>query len=293
MSLDRSTSVRRISYTTAIVREIPDSFPDALTLCSDNSAVNLDVARQQHAEYCRILSEHCQLKLHYAPCDNNYPDACFVEDTALVLPRHETNNSSPQAILLRPGHPSRVGEVDTVAATLEKHCGVEILADMRTSSSEATCDGGDVLCIGETWLFCGVHSRSTESGIRFLQQAVAPRIVVPIPMGRYSSNILHLKSIATALSEDAVVVYTNGRDADSLTEALESRKIHVYSIPDDLLACNVLTIQGTIVAQEHLTEAARRTLEQAATDLGQDLIHVDTTELAKKDGALTCCSILI
>ena len=72
-------------YSTALVRAIPDSCPDALS--SSAEVVDLERARQQHDAYCRILRDTCGLRLieipqpEYTIC----PDACFVEDTAIVL----------------------------------------------------------------------------------------------------------------------------------------------------------------------------------------------------------------
>ena len=63
------------------------------------------------------------------------PTAVFVEDTALCLPQG--------AVLMRPGAPSRLGEVDDMAPELRRH-----FDDVREVKGHGTIKGGDILVTG-------------------------------------------------------------------------------------------------------------------------------------------------
>ena len=279
---------------------------DALSSSSSSAAVvHHATAQQQHARYCQTLQSIPNVTVHYLPDLHDQPDACFVEDTAVVV--------GPHAVLLRPGHVSRRREVESVATALRHMQGVEIVADMRrddtiTSTAiidgggagaivVACADGGDILRVGgeeETFLFCGRSSRTNDAGIDVLEEAFGGTTSQHLEIVRVdppTPGFLHLKSVATALTGDAVVLYQDS-STDPLADLFRSKGLRVYPIRD-ALACNVVAVNQTIVAQEKMDTASLRVLEQAAVDNGLDLVHVDTSELAKKDAALTCCSIII
>src|SRR5947208_635017 len=85
----------------AIVRPPAQNFADGLTTV-DLGTPDYDRALEQHERYCEALVT-CGLELTRLPADPLFPDSTFVEDTALILP--------DDAILTRPGAPSREGEV--------------------------------------------------------------------------------------------------------------------------------------------------------------------------------------
>ena len=91
-------------FTRALVRPPGDSFTAGLTTAG-LGAPDLALARVQHAAYVRAL-ETCGLMVTRLPADEAYPDATFVEDTALLTARG--------ALLTRPGAESRRGEVAAV-----------------------------------------------------------------------------------------------------------------------------------------------------------------------------------
>ena len=64
-----------------------------------------DKAMAQHAEYIDALKE-CGLEVTILEADEDYPDSCFVEDTALMTPHC--------AILSNPGAASRSGEQEAM-----------------------------------------------------------------------------------------------------------------------------------------------------------------------------------
>src|SRR5262249_29249879 len=47
-------------------------------------AINLELARRQHADYCRALAD-CGAQVRTLDVNSAYPDCTFIEDTAIVL----------------------------------------------------------------------------------------------------------------------------------------------------------------------------------------------------------------
>ena len=62
-------------------------------------------ALAQHADYIEALKE-CGLEVTVLQADEDYPDSCFVEDTALMTPNC--------AILSNPGAATRNGEIEAM-----------------------------------------------------------------------------------------------------------------------------------------------------------------------------------
>jgi hypothetical protein len=115
----------------AVVRGVPDSFANALTMEKPASPVNLERAREQHAAYVQILRGLVQEVIEI-PADNQYPDCPFIEDTAIVI--------GNQALITRPGAVSRQGEEVKVHHALAK-MGLKICE----VQPPGLIDGGDVL----------------------------------------------------------------------------------------------------------------------------------------------------
>jgi len=284
---------QRDYHTVAIAREIPDSFADgALSMSgtSGGAAVSASLARRQHAEYLSELRKH--LPVYCLPALEENPDCCFVEDAAVAVGR--------EAVATRPGHPSRRGEVPTVARCLERF-GMSVLS-MRDSDAtdDALCDGGDVLYTGRH-LFVGMSGRTNRAGYEVLRRTfsrVTEVVEVPAVVQGSYSDVLHLKSAATHVDERTLLL-PSGPVGDQLANAmrLEELGYDVVRIPD-VLACNVVVVETAtngrhVLAQEACDDESRRLLEETARDRNCTISFVDTTELAKKDAALTCCSVLL
>lgn len=60
----------------------------------------------------------------------------------------------------------------------------------------------------------------------------------------------------------------------------------------DILSCNAVTVNGHVLAQDNC-EVSKQKIQAACDERGMGVSFVDTGELAKKDAALTCCSVLL
>lgn len=226
--------------------------------------IDVALARTQHAAYEAALRDAgCAVRqLPEAP---DFPDAVFVEDTAIVL--------DEVAVLTRPGAASRRGEVAAVAGAL---------ADSRTlarMTEPATLDGGDVLRLGRT-LCVGASARSNRAGSARLAELVKPfgYAVRAIPM----HGCLHLKSAVTQVADDALLL--NPRWVDPAAFA-DWRVLEVDA--GEPHAANTLRIGATVLCSASCPRTA-----EALQRAGLAVRVVDMSETEKAEGALTCCSLV-
>ncbi len=250
----------------AVVRAVPASFANALAAVRPDPPIDVALARAQHAAYCDALVA-AGLTLVTVPAGEAHPDACFVEDTAVV--------AAGLAVVTRPGAPERRGEVDAVAHVLTR------FADVRRMAAPATLDGGDCLRLGDT-IYVGLSARSNREGAAQLARWFAPRglTIVPVPL---PPTILHLKCVASPLAADRVLLAGGALPASTFPGAA------IVPVPaHESYAANALAL-GDLVLMAAGFPRAREAVEAA----GYRVTTLDTSELRKADGALTCLSILL
>ncbi|MGB8667060.1 MAG: amidinotransferase [Serratia inhibens] len=204
------------------------------------------------------------LKVTVLPAAPDFPDAHFVEDTAVVMPE--------LAVITHPGAPSRQGEVDTIAPLF---AGERPVVRM---SRRGHLDGGDVLLVDRQF-FIGLTARTDEAGIGEFAAAVEPygyRVTaIEVSAG------LHLKSIVNHV----------GRNTLLLTEDYQRHPafsgFNAIVIPEvESYAGNTLWINDTLITPQGYPH----TLAQIEK-LGMPVVQLDTSEFKKMDGGLTCLSL--
>ena len=227
--------------------------------------IDLELAAAQHAAYERAL-EQLGLSLRRLEAAPDLPDSVFVEDAAVVL--------DEVAIVTRPGAPSRRPETAAVA---------DALADLRPIEhlvAPGTLDGGDVLRVGRR-LFVGRSRRTNDEGIDQLR-AIARRfgyVVDAVPIER----CLHLKSAVTAVAADTLVI-----DPRAVPPGVFDGYRLIEVDPRESLAANALLAGEAVIYSDAFPSTAER-LRRA----GIDLRLLDVSEMAKAEGGVTCCSLLI
>jgi dimethylargininase len=136
-------------------------------------------------------------------------------------------------------------------------------------------------------VFVGISGRTNEDGVRQLAAILGPRgfAVVPIPV----TGCLHLKSAVTV----AWLPPSGGRGVLVINpDWIDTTYFDGFDLievdPSEPAAANVLLIGDTVIcAAEH--QKTRRRLER------RDLVtySVPAGELAKAEGGVTCCSVLL
>lgn len=247
------------------MRRVPDSFAGCITRRPTPPPLNPGLARGQQDGY-RACLEEGGFAVEMLPADEAHPDCAFVEDTAVVL--------DERALLTRPGHPSRRGEVGPVGQRLTAG-GIPVMV----MQEPATLDGGDVLRVGGR-LFVGESERTNEAGrgtlCFFAEQLGLQVVTVPI------SGVLHLKSCATALDHQTVLAFP-----DALHPAV-FRGLRLVPVGGaDPEAANVVRLpDGRVLVAAHLPRA-----RAAVRGAGFMPVACDVSEFARADGGLTCLSI--
>lgn len=250
----------------ALTRELSSSIARCELTHLVREPIDIDRAREQHRAYEDALVR-LGCSIQRVPGAEGLPDAVFIEDTAVVLPE--------LAIIARPGAASRRPEVDAVASALTA------LRDVVRIEEPGTLDGGDVLVVGRQ-VFVGRSSRTNEAGFEQLRHALVPMgyRITPIE----TTACLHLKSAACALNPRAVLVNPQWVPSD-VFHPLEVVEID----PSEPHAANIVSLGlNSVVASEAFPRTCAR-LERR----GFDVVRVDVSELAKAEGALTCCSLLV
>jgi len=226
--------------------------------------VPIDAARAavQHTAYEAVLID-AGCTLVRVPDAPDQPDAVFVEDTAVV--------AGGIAVITRPGARSRRAEVDSVEHTLREFIPVVRL------EAPATLDGGDVLRLGDR-LFVGTSARTNDEGIRQLRAATGLE-VIPVPL----TGALHLKTAVTALDPETILYQPRW------VEPAQFGSVRAVEVdPSEPFAANTLRVNDSLV----LPAAHPRTAERCAPFV-PGILTVEVDELAKAEGGVTCCSILL
>ena len=269
------------SYSVAVTRGIPDSFVDALSEhAATTESLSIQLARQQHEAYVQDLRG--LIPTLELPALEDHPDCCFVEDTVVAI--------GNTAVITNPGHVSRRGEVDSIGQVLRQF-GMNVV-DMRETNEGAICDGGDVMFTGRH-VFVGLSGRTNAAAAGILQESFRSHPVQVVDSPSLGGDVLHLKSIVTHLDSQTLVV-PEGDAGDALIEKMQLTSLGYKTIRlDDIAACNLVVVNHSVLVQGSASPKSLAILSREAAERDMKLKVINTSELAKKDAALTCCSILL
>ena len=250
----------------AITRDISDAFEYCQLTHLDRVPIDLPRARAQHDAFEWTLVEvGCTVRRIDASAD--MPDSVFIEDMAIVFPE--------AAVIARPGADSRRVEVPGVVSALRRF-GIPT----REIADPGTLDGGDVLRIGRQ-VFIGSSTRTNATAINQMRRFLRPLgyRVSAVPV----EGCLHLKSAVTAVSADTVLINTRWVSADAFGA--------FHQIPvdeDEPAAANALLIEDEVVYPAGFPKTAARLKKH-----GLRVRVVELDELAKAEGGVTCCALVL
>jgi dimethylargininase len=194
------------------------------------------------------------------------PDSVFVEDTAFILPEI--------GVITRPGADSRKPETKSIIPALAPYIK---LVHVR---EPATVDGGDVLVIGKN-IYVGLSSRSNSAAINQLNELLHDQGYQI--HGVELHDCLHLKSAVTRLDDKTLLINKNWVDTQHFKD-FEWIEVD----PTEPYAANCLPIGEAVIFPTSFPKT-RAKLEER----GYKIVAVDVSELAKAEGAVTCCSLII
>jgi dimethylargininase len=250
----------------AIVRPPTENFADGLTTV-DLGVPNFSRALEQHAAYAEALAR-CGLLVTRLSPDPRYPDATFVEDTAILTSRG--------AVLTRPGAPERAGEAAAIEPALRCY-----FPGLLRIEPPGTVDGGDICEAGDHF-FIGISARTNADGARQLARHLAAWGYTSAEVDvRDVSGILHLKSGIAALDGRRIVLM------EALAEHPAFRGYERLVVtPGETYAANCVRVNDAL-----LIAAGFPRFEAAARRLDIEPIVLDMSEFEKMDGGLSCLSL--
>ncbi len=254
----------------AVVREPGDDLDRCALTHLERATIDVPRAREQHRAYRDALTKLGAAVVTLPPLAG-FPDAVFVEDVAVVL--------DEIAVVTNPGAESRRGETESIVPLLGAW------RDVVRMEADEPLDGGDVLRIGRR-LYVGRSSRTDAAGVSALERLVAPHgyDVISVPV----KGALHLKTAATALDEETLLVNPEWIEAEALHEDGVFGTYRALTVPgSEPFAANTLALPGSVlVPEEH---------PRTASMLREHGFRIETTpysELAKAEAGLTCASLI-
>jgi len=254
--------------TLAITREVCSRFNECEITHIDRVPIDVNVARAEHHQYVKALKQlGCQVI--ELPEEPGLPDSVFVEDTAFIL--------DEVAVITRPGADSRKPETESIIRALSPHRALVHVTE------PATVDGGDVLVLGKN-IYIGISARSARSNdasIRQIQELLDKYgyKVTDVEM----HDCLHLKTAVTKVDEKTLLINPNWVDTFHFKEF-----DWIEVDPSETFAANCLPVNGHIIFPASFPKTRAR-LESR----GYKIQAVTVAELAKAEGAVTCCSLII
>jgi dimethylargininase len=297
-----------------IVREPSDALRDALSTHARRDHIDPRRAIDQHRAFVAALAA-AGLEIVALPPEPALPDATFVSDTLIALPR-ATAPSGPAALLVvtRPGAPSRRGEVASVAARAQRLAPGAAIVEIE---EPGTLDGGDVIVFGDR-VAIGVSGRTNVCG--------AGQLAVAVQDAGYRAYLcpvtdrLHLATAVTSLgagpatgTSGAAAASSPGSEAiagtvagtsapptllgttagfaslDRTPGAAPADEVARILVPDDEAdAANVLAVEGRV-----LMAAGHPRTASALRAAGFDVVELALDEFALADGGPTCLVALV
>jgi dimethylargininase len=267
-----------------IVREPSEPFQGAISGHPERDRIDPARAAAQHREFVAALSA-TGLDIVALPPEPALPDAPFVSDTLIALPR-ASDPDGPAALLVaaRPGVVPRRGEVASVVALAQALAPDAAVVEIEELG---TLDGGDVIVYGDR-VAIGVSGRTNVCGAGQLALAVGAlgyrAFLCPV------TDRLHLATAITPLGPRRLLGTAAGfASLDASPGSAPEDEVERLVVPDnEAAAANVLAIGGRVfMASGH---PRTKGLLGAA---GESVVEVGLDEFARADGGPTCLVAIV
>ena len=252
------------------------AFTHALCRTPAPSAVNgIRASGGPDPDFAILLGEHeayvatlCELGLavDVLPALGDFPDALFTEDVALTFPQG--------AILLRPGAPTRAGEVAHIGGALAaRH------PRLLAMAGPGHADGGDVLRLADR-VIIGLSDRTDRTGAEELAGLLAD-LGLRAEIAETPKSVLHFKTGCSLIDETTILAVPAMRDCPEFA-GLEI----VLTPPGEEGAANILRIRDTVLVGQRW-----RATQDLLAARGVDVRPMANDEIARIDAGLSCMSL--
>lgn len=253
-------------FSHVIVRRPGKSLCDGITSAPELGQPIYERALEEHRDYVHAL-EQCGVDVTILPALEEYPDACFVEDPAVI--------TRMGAIITNPGAESRNGEKNEIEPVIRRFFDDD---HIKHITAPGTLEGGDVMMVGDHF-YVGRSARTNEEGIRqfieILEGWGLEGSEVPL------EKVLHLKTGVNYLENNNMLV--SGEFIDK-PEFAQYNKVVVPE--EEAYGANCIWVNDTVIVAEGYPSVLK-----AVQDLGYKTLVVDTSEYRKIDGGLSYLSL--
>jgi len=253
-------------FKNVIVKRPCKAMVEGITSAPELGKPNYELALKQHDDYIEALKK-CGVKVKVLPADENFPDSCFVEDTAVITRKC--------AIISNPGAATRNKEAQLMIPTIKEYFSDDQIEYIK---APGTMEGGDVMMVGDHF-YIGRSARTNEEGIKqfiaILEKHGLSGSEVPL------EKVLHLKTGVNYIENHNMLV-----SGEFITKA-DFKDFNKIIIPEDeAYAANCIWVNDRVIVP-----AGYPTVEKSIRDAGYEVILVDTSEYKKLDGGLSCLSL--
>ena len=251
-------------FTYAITRRPARSVVDGLRAL-DTGSPNYELMLSHHVDYVAALREAGASVTELEPLED-FPDSVFVEDSALCLPEG--------AVLMKPGAPSRFGEVSEIEPVLN-----DFFSEVRSISGNGTIEAGDIL-VTPREVLVGRSARTNRLGIVELREILKGWNYnlrdISVPNG-----VLHFKSDCSLL--DANTVLSTKRLAAS--KCFDNYDV-ILTHEGEEAAANAIRYNDYVIMAAGFPKTAK-----LLADFGYNVKEIGNSECAKIDGGMSCLSL--
>ena len=253
-------------FKNVIVRKPAKSMINGITSAPELGQPDYELAVKQHDAYIEALKS-CGVEVTELPALEEYPDACFVEDVAVV--------NRKCAIITNPGAASRNGEKAYIVDAIRKFYSDDQIEYIK---EPGTLDGGDVMMVGDHF-YVGRSARTNEEGIRQFIEILESYGLTGSEVTL--EKVLHLKTGVNYLENNNMLV-----SGEFITKP-EFEKFNKVVIPEEeAYAANCIWVNDTVIVPEGYPAVL-----EAVKSCGYKVLLVDTSEYRKLDGGLSCLSL--
>ena len=245
----------------ALVRPPGRKYRNCISLHPLRHTIDLPRALKQHEEYCQTLKD-LGLELIKMPANDEHPDSCFVEDTAII--------HKGKALITRLAKESRRGEEDSVAHILKDYLKI------KKATPPATIEGGDVVHL-PTQLLIGISQRTNTHGINQLKEWLDTPVATIT-----DKTMIHLKSYISYIGKGTIITtqkYAHHPLLHKYRKIITTRNEHYTA--------NTLIVKDTVIIPQN-----HPTTQKLIKEYGFDVVPLNITEFQKCEGALTCLSLI-
>lgn len=249
-------------FTKAIVRKPAETFVNGITTANLGKP-DIKLTLKQHDAYCEALIK-CGLELTVLDPDPEYPDSCFVEDTAVV--------TKDFGIITRPGDKRRLGEEIEIKKVLEP------LLKLYSIEEPGTLDGGDIMQ-ADNRFYIGLSGRTNLAGSKQLSQILKQNNyeVYSIPV----CTLLHFKTGVNYLGDNNLLLHNSFCSKDDFKSYNQ-----IVIDENEEYAANSLRVNDYVLVPKGFPKTLA-----SIQKLGYKTIELDLSEFQKLDGGLSCLSL--